>query len=155
MTGLLIAIFTGWLGGYRFYKKQFVWGIIYLCTGGLFLVGWLVDIIQAYKAMRSQRKPFSMEIEIKGSFAECKHDPTIKRWAVINGLDVGTELGIEVATYKNAPYLQLVAPCGLDIGSFPAEMSNKIINQYPISGITAKLSEKADPEHPHAQIFFN
>ena len=152
MTGLLIAIFTGWLGGYRFYKKQFVWGIVYLFTGGLFLIGWIVDIFQALKAMRSQAKPFTTEIEIKGSFAECERDPSIKRWSVVNGLELGTELGVVVARFENAPYLQLVAPCGLDIGAFPSDMSKTILRNYSILGVKAKLIDKTDPEHPHAQI---
>lgn len=44
---VIIAIFLGWLGGYRFYKKQYVLGIIYLFTCGLFGIGWIVDIIVA------------------------------------------------------------------------------------------------------------
>jgi TM2 domain-containing membrane protein YozV len=51
MTGLLLAIFLGWAGGYRFYKKQTVLGILYLLTFGLFGIGWLVDIYQAIRAM--------------------------------------------------------------------------------------------------------
>lgn len=53
MSGLLIAIFLGWLGGYRFYKKQTGLGVVYLLTGGLFGIGWLVDIIIAAKNMKS------------------------------------------------------------------------------------------------------
>ena len=45
IVGLLFAIFLGWCGGYRFYKKQFLLGIIYLFTFGLFGIGWIVDII--------------------------------------------------------------------------------------------------------------
>lgn len=47
MTGLLIAIFLGWGGGYRFYKKQPVLGVIYLLTAGIFGIGWLIDVILA------------------------------------------------------------------------------------------------------------
>ena len=42
--GVLIAIFLGWCGGYRFYKKQFVLGVLYLFTCWLFCIGWIVDI---------------------------------------------------------------------------------------------------------------
>lgn len=44
MEGILIAIFLGWLGGYRFYKKQYGLFILYFLTGGIFGIGWLVDI---------------------------------------------------------------------------------------------------------------
>lgn len=44
MEGILLAILLGWAGGYRFYKKQYGLGILYLLTGGLFGIGWLIDI---------------------------------------------------------------------------------------------------------------
>ena len=78
MSGLLIAIFLGWLGGYRFYKKQTGLGVVYLLTGGLFGIGWLVDIIIAAKNMKSSSShSITLQIEIKGAFAECKKDPNI------------------------------------------------------------------------------
>lgn len=43
-TYLLLTIFLGWIGGHRFYRKQFALGILYLLTGGLFCIGWIVDI---------------------------------------------------------------------------------------------------------------
>ena len=49
MTGLIIAIVLGWAGGYRFYKKQVGLGILYLLSGGICGIGWIVDIICAYK----------------------------------------------------------------------------------------------------------
>ena len=47
MKGLMLAIFLGWAGGYRFYKKQKVLGFIYLFTLGIYFVGWIIDIIMA------------------------------------------------------------------------------------------------------------
>lgn len=152
MTGLLIAIFFGWLGGYRFYKKQFGLGVLYLLTFGIFGIGWIVDIFAALKEMPKKAKPFTMQIEIKGAFAECKKNPKIKRYAVINGLIVGTELGVEIAFYEGTPYYQLLSPDGLDIGAFPSEISKMILNQYPKAKIKATLTNKTDSEHPYAQI---
>lgn len=152
MVGLLIAIFLGWLGGYRFYKRQTGLGILYLLTFGIFGIGWIVDIISALKEMPSKAKPFTMQIEIKGAFAECKKNPMVKRYAVVNGLKVGTELGIEIAYFENAPYYQLLAPDGLDIGAFPSEVSRMILTKYPHAKIKAILTDKTDCEHPYAQI---
>lgn len=41
-----LAIFWGWSGAYRFYKKQYALGFIYLCTLGICFIGWIVDIIE-------------------------------------------------------------------------------------------------------------
>lgn len=41
--GYILWIF-GFTGSHRFYFGKPITGIIWLCTGGLFLVGWIVDI---------------------------------------------------------------------------------------------------------------
>lgn len=45
-VALLLAIFLGELGAHRFYVGKIGTGILYLCTGGLFGIGWIVDIIK-------------------------------------------------------------------------------------------------------------
>lgn len=47
MQGIIIALLLGWAGGYRFYKKQYGLGILYFLTGGLFGIGWFVDVFCA------------------------------------------------------------------------------------------------------------
>lgn len=51
---LLIAIFTGWFGGYRFYKKEYMMAIVYFFTCGIFGVGWIIDIINASRGSKTQ-----------------------------------------------------------------------------------------------------
>lgn len=48
MNNLIITIFLGYLGTYRFSKKQYTLGLIYLFTVGLFGIGWLYDIYLSY-----------------------------------------------------------------------------------------------------------
>jgi hypothetical protein len=45
MVALLLCIFLGGVGAHRFYVGKIGTGIIYLFTGGLFGIGWIVDII--------------------------------------------------------------------------------------------------------------
>lgn len=40
----ILLTFLGLFGLHRFYMGKFVTGIIYLLTGGLFLIGWLYDL---------------------------------------------------------------------------------------------------------------
>lgn len=44
LLAYLLWFFVGLLGIHRFYLGSTLWGIIYLCTGGLFGVGWLIDL---------------------------------------------------------------------------------------------------------------
>lgn len=43
----LLCLFLGWCGVHRFYKKKIGTGILYLCTFGCLLVGWIVDLLIA------------------------------------------------------------------------------------------------------------
>lgn len=45
-TLLLICIFLGIFGVHYFYTRQFLKGLLYLCTFGLCFIDWIVDIIR-------------------------------------------------------------------------------------------------------------
>ena len=58
----LLWFFLGLVGVHKFYLNKMGWGIIYLLTGGFFLIGWLVDLftlpsqVRAYnQAIRENR----------------------------------------------------------------------------------------------------
>lgn len=53
MEKIVIAALLGWAGGYRFYKKQYSIGVLYLFTVGLFGIGWILDIISAVREYSS------------------------------------------------------------------------------------------------------
>ncbi|MDP9142202.1 MAG: TM2 domain-containing protein [Pseudomonadota bacterium] len=44
-AGWLLLTFLGIFGVHRFYMGKWITGLIYLCTGGLFLIGWLYDLL--------------------------------------------------------------------------------------------------------------
>lgn len=39
-----LAVFLGWCGAHKFYEGKAGMGILYLFTGGLFCIGWIIDI---------------------------------------------------------------------------------------------------------------
>ena len=45
-TALLLCIFGGWLGLHYFYVGKIVKGLIYACTFGLAMFGWIIDIFR-------------------------------------------------------------------------------------------------------------
>jgi TM2 domain-containing membrane protein YozV len=44
-VGWLLLTFLGVFGAHRFYMRKWLTGILWLCTGGLFLVGYLYDLL--------------------------------------------------------------------------------------------------------------
>ena len=44
---LIICIFLGVIGGHKFYKGNIKIGMLYLFTGGLLGIGWIIDIIKS------------------------------------------------------------------------------------------------------------
>lgn len=44
-TAFLLCLFIGYFGAHKFYEGKTGMGILYLCTGGLFGIGWIVDCI--------------------------------------------------------------------------------------------------------------
>jgi len=42
---ILVTWFLGYLGIHRFIKSYWLSGFIWLCTGGLFGIGWIIDLI--------------------------------------------------------------------------------------------------------------
>lgn len=44
-VALILCLFLGMLGAHKFYVGKIGMGIIYFLTGGLFGIGWIVDII--------------------------------------------------------------------------------------------------------------
>lgn len=65
-TDFVICLLFGWLGVHKFREKKTGMGILYLCTFGLFCIGWMVDIVRylvaALKGERIQgNRPLTLD----------------------------------------------------------------------------------------------
>jgi TM2 domain-containing membrane protein YozV len=43
-VGWILLVFLGVFGVHRFYMGKWITGLLYLCSGGLLLIGWLYDL---------------------------------------------------------------------------------------------------------------
>ena len=55
LTRLLITIFLGGLGIHKFIDKKPLQGVLYIFTFGLFLFGWIIDIVMAVQFYNKTR----------------------------------------------------------------------------------------------------
>jgi TM2 domain-containing membrane protein YozV len=44
LVGYVLCIFLGWLGIHRFYYGKWKTGLLWMLTGGIFTVGWVIDL---------------------------------------------------------------------------------------------------------------
>lgn len=44
-VSFFLCLFLGYIGAHKFYEGRILLGIVYLCTGGLFGIGLVVDLI--------------------------------------------------------------------------------------------------------------
>ena len=45
-TALILCIFLGFVGAHYFYVGRYGRGVLYMFTAGLFVIGWILDIIK-------------------------------------------------------------------------------------------------------------
>ena len=45
-TALILCAFGGWLGLHQFYVGNIGKGLLYACTFGFFMIGWILDLIK-------------------------------------------------------------------------------------------------------------
>jgi len=45
-TAFFLCLFLGFIGAHKFYEGKVVWGIVYFLTGGIFGIGWVIDIVR-------------------------------------------------------------------------------------------------------------
>lgn len=113
MSKFLITLFLGWAGVHKFMEKKTGMGILYLCTLGLFGIGWTIDIFRSaisllkqknkYPLNTSNRTPISLEPKLTG-VSNCKSISAVKN------LNKRTLYGLQ----------QLVFPDSL-VGAFTSE----------------------------------
>lgn len=154
MKEFLITLFLGEFGVHRFMKKQYLIGVIYLCTLGVFGIGWLIDTVIALskvvkgettgndeqKAKKSENfgeggtngKQLikSFDTVIVGTFANSSKYPDEQREDAIKALRKGQELELEFWKYKGDPAYYVCDLNGVDVGNIRAGLAKILYEEY-------------------------
>lgn len=54
----ILLVFLGFFGVHRFYMGKIFTGLLYLCTGGLFLVGYLYDLLTLNEQISRENRDY-------------------------------------------------------------------------------------------------
>lgn len=150
IVGLLFAIFLGWCGGYRFYKKQFLLGIIYLFTFGLFGIGWIVDIIlsivdyfsnqqsekqqEVFPYPKQESYSYHKQFNVAGVTFDCDLAPGYSRQEILAHCRLDDRLYLKEYSYEGTTaYYIVLQKNNTDIGSVPTEIISTI-KHYIVRG---------------------
>jgi len=128
-TAYLLWLFLGLFGGHKFYLGKTGIGILYLCTAGLFFVGWIIDLftlgrqVDKYNINPSQKRPGQKSREQNDMYKEWeerykdKTDTEVRKTLYIEYEDMDgnySERYIQVKNvYKKGGIIYIAAYCFL------------------------------------------
>lgn len=153
MKDFIVTLLFGWLGVHKFMQKKYGLGILYLCTLGLFGIGWLIDTIKAFIQMTNGRQQApaaqnqnvfsgggygasgkqlikSFDTVIVGTFAKCDLDPESKREDLIFCVKPNWELSLKYWEYKKNPAYYVLHPNGADLGNIREGLAKILHDEY-------------------------
>ena len=140
-----LCLFLGFLGAHKFYKGKTLIGVVYLFTGGLFFIGWAVDLISLIS--KKDEPPVQFSVSIKTTHVA--REPV----GELSHLDFGKPAG-ELGCYLNYTPKALCEPTDRqleylhDLGVFVPDGITKQDASCMISRATGEDSE----EGPTAEI---
>ena len=148
--GFLIALFLGWCGGYRFYKKQFILGLLYFFTCGLFCFGWFWDIFVSLLPEKTNSNApaanppanliASFHTKVVGVTYPCVQGGCETRQEALECIRHKDILYIEPFEYEGAPAFRVVLKRNYsDIGNLSAEVAKELSTKY--AGCIYKIAE--------------
>lgn len=63
MMNFIVTLLFGWLGVHKFMQKKNGMGVLYLCTLGLFGIGWIYDCIVAFRSIGQKKAPAARPVQ--------------------------------------------------------------------------------------------
>lgn len=139
MNDFLITLCFGWAGVHRFRQKKYGLGALYLCTLGLFGIGWGIDSVIAFVRMVRDKEPNSFSRKDKSLINNLKEN--IPK----NGSSIFTKLQIEAMTKANI--IELAAGLGYTMTTTENSTKDKIMAEFMTqqekqAGIIGEFSHK-------------
>ena len=118
MTFVLSLWVTGFCGGHHFYLRRYFFGFVYLFTGGLCGIGYIIDICRVPSLVRRANKSISTN-----TTQEKTLDDAYLMWFPFWVLGIASFIFKAVDTVMPKSVDVWVICVGMDRGPFPANES--------------------------------
>lgn len=114
MNDFIITLLFGWLGVHKFKQKKYGMGILYLCTLGLFFIGWWIDTIVAFVKMLKGEQQISenqLSQNTQGVSGQPKEftKPQLEGMKKADILEMATGLGYTMTTIERDTKDRIIA----------------------------------------------
>lgn len=159
MTNFVLTICLGWAGYARFRKGQVGLGVLWLFTFGMFCIGWLIDIVQAYQEMKSgtnnvstpQSPNYNMSMQFYNVVSDFhtkvvgvtfKNDNGSDRQTIIKQCREGQDVIFRPTPSKKYPEaVGVFTTDGKQLGFLSAELASDLIHKYPNNPMQVNISD--------------
>lgn len=146
----IITLLLGCLGIHKFIDGKIGAGILYLLTGGVFGIGWLIDTVKALIMLikgepTNEPAPSSADnntfySKIKGVTFDCEKNKAINRQTVVSALKPGEALVVEKYTFDGRPAIMLLNQAGLDVGNLSSNITKDVYDKNNISVVVSEVT---------------
>lgn len=146
----IITLLFGCLGIHKFIDCKIGAGVLYLLTGGVFGIGWLIDTVKALIMLikgepSNEPAPSSNDnntfySKVKGVTFNCEKNNTINRQDVVAQLKSGDVLKVEKYTFDGKPAIMLLNQAGLDIGNLSSDITKDVYDKNNISVVVSEVT---------------
>lgn len=135
---LVLCIFLGILGVHKFYEGKTGLGLVYLFTGGLFGIGWIIDIILLLIAVINE-KPSKLVEKVKTSSSDRPNSSSYALHSTRKFVDDYVVFDLETTGLD--PYTDKI----IEIGALKYQ-NNNLVDKFselvnPQTSIPAKITE--------------
>jgi hypothetical protein len=148
---LVLVIFSGFLGGHRFYAGKVGTGLLFLFTGGFFLIGWLIDIFTVAFGNFTDKTGSFIRPEIReagpSNMSETSNPPGETSEATPTSSD-GKKKGVPTWVWIVAGVLVfgfILQSCGGDTSS-PETQSEAPVSETTEEDTSSVAEPEAEPE---------
>lgn len=150
IVDFILCLLFGYLGVHKFYEGKNNLGILYLCTLGLFGIGWLIDIVVLFiKVLNPNSNTNNSDVSyrtwvIKATGVTFDNEDGSNRQKLISSLNVGELVNLSPYKYNGEDAVYILNSKNKILGNIPIEYATEITSKLSNNIIEKTIVEEVD-----------